>query len=550
MSRASLCLVAFIAMPLSLWAQAPARDTPPVLHGTATIRGRVVDAASSRPLSRVEIRAGGGQGPAASALTDAEGKYELIDLAAGPYTVIATKANYVRTAWGEQRPEGPGKRITLTDGQRLENINLVLKRGGVVAGRIVDEFGDPVTDVFVMAMRYQYVQGSRRLMPSGRGGATNDIGEYRLYGLSPGQYFISATLRNMAGPMTDVTDRSGYAPTFYPGTGNVAEAQRVSIVAGQTVPNVNLSLLPIQTARVSGIALDIDGKPLANGMVSVVQRIMGLSMGGNMSPVKPDGTFVISNLTPGDYMLRTNAPNGESATTDITVTGADISDLVLAVTKPSLVRGRIVFTGSANTNAPPVPTTIDLGAWREWAIGQPVRIGAKITDDATFEMSVAPGHVQLRAAPTPANAERPWRLNRVLLNGVDVGDTGIDIPPNGTIENVVVEMTNHAGEASGRVTDADGNLVRDCFVIVFAQDPARWTVQTRYVSVARPALDDLYHARLLPGDYYAVAMNDVEPNAWTDPDFLAQARERATKFSIADGETRTLDLRLTPAPQL
>jgi hypothetical protein len=537
-------------MPATAFPQPPARDTPTPLHGTATIRGRVLDAASGRPLSRVEVRAGSGQGPVASGLTDGDGKYDLTDLPAGTYTVMATKANYVRTAWGEQRPEGPGKRLALADGQRLENINLVLKRGGVVAGRIVDEFGDPVTDVFVMAMRYQYVQGSRRLMPSGRSGTTNDIGEYRLYGLSPGQYFISATLRNMAGPMADVTDRSGYAPTFYPGTGNVAEAQRVSIAAGQTMPNINLSLLPIQTARVSGIALDIDGKPLANGMVSVVPRIMALSMGGNMSPVKPDGTFVISNLTPGDYTLRTNAPNGESASTDITVTGADISDLVLAVTKPSLVRGRIVFTGSANTSAPPVPTTIDLGAWREWAMGQPVRIGAKIKDDATFEMSVAPGHVQVRAAPTPANADRPWRLNRVLLNGVDVGDTGIDIPPNGTIENIVVEMTNHVGEASGRVTDADGNLVRDCFVIVFAQDPARWTVQTRYLSVGRPALDDLYHARLLPGDYYAVAMSDVEPNAWTDPDFLAQAREHATRFSIADGETRTLDLRLTAAPQL
>ena len=126
----------------------------------------------------MEIRAGSGTGAQASALTDAEGRYELTDLPAGTYTVSATKANYVRTSWGEQRAEGPGKRITLADGQRLDNINISLRRGGVVTGKIVDEFGDPVTDVSVSAMRYQYVQGSRRLMPSSRGGQTNDLGEY------------------------------------------------------------------------------------------------------------------------------------------------------------------------------------------------------------------------------------------------------------------------------------------------------------------------------------------------------------------------------------
>jgi hypothetical protein len=83
---------------------------------------------------------------------------------------------------------------------------------------------------------------------------------------------------------------------------------------------------------------------------------------------------------------------------------------------------------------------------------------------------------------------------------------------------------------------------------VFAQDPAHWTVQTRYLSVSRPAADDLFHTRLLAGDYYVVAMNDVEANAWTDSDFLSLAREHATRFSIADGETKTIELALSPAP--
>jgi hypothetical protein len=161
---------------------------------------------------------------------------------------------------------------------------------------------------------------------------------------------------------------------------------------------------------------------------------------------------------------------------------------------------------------------------------------------------VAAGRVQVRAAPTGGGGSNPWRLSRVIMHDADVGDTGIEVPANAAIENIVVEMTNHVGEASGRATDADGNVVRDCFVIAFAQDPVHWTVQTRFVGTARPDLDDLYKLRLLPGDYYVVAMTDVEQGAWTDPDFLSQARERAVKFSIADGETKTIDLRVTPAP--
>jgi len=495
------------------------------------------------------MRAGSGTGSQAAALTDGEGRYELANLPAGTYTVSATKTNYVRTAWGEQRAEGPGKRITLADGQRLDNINLSLRHAGVVTGKIVDEFGDPVTDVSVSAMRYAYVQGSRRLMPSGRSSQTNDLGEYRIYGLSPGQYYISATLRNfMVGPTTETTDRTGYAATFYPGTGNVAEAQRLTVAPAQAITTVNLTLLPIQTSKVSGTALDVEGRPLAAAMVSVMQRIGLTQMGGNFSQVGPDGRFTISSLTPGDYTLRLIVPTGESATADITVTGSDISDVQLIVAKPSTLRGRIVFTASATGDDPPKPTAIDLGAWRDWAIGQQVRFPAKIKEDGTFDMSVAAGRVQLRAAPTTPGGSDPWRLNRVILNDADVGDTGIEIPPNATIDNIFVEMTNHTGETSGRVTDADGSVVRDCFVIVFAQDPVHWTVQTRYASTARPGLDDVYKVRLLPGDYYAVAMTDVEQGAWTDPDFLSQARDRAVKFSIADGEKKTIDLRATPAP--
>jgi protocatechuate 3,4-dioxygenase beta subunit len=537
----------------------PSRDTPAaVVGGTAVIRGRVVEAATGKGLSRVQVRANtNASGPPPSpypwlTLTDGDGRYEIKGLPANTYAVVATKANYVRSAWGEGRVEGPGKRIPVADGQVVDKIDVRMTRAGVVTGKIVDEFGDPVTDVYVTAMRYQYVQGSRRLMPSGRGGSTNDIGEYRVYGLTPGQYFVSATLRNFTAINTETTDRSSYAPTFYPGTGNVSEAQRMTIAPGQTVTGTNMTLLPIQTARVRGTVLDADGKPMSNAMINVMPRMGAAMIGNSMAPVQPDGKFTL-NVTPGDYTLRVFGGSGQDgASTDLVVNGSDIDGVQIVAVKPSTLRGRFVFTDSVNGTPPPKPTAFDLGAAREWSIGQPVRSQAKIKEDGTFEVTLPPGHVLMRGLVTGQgggpNAPPPWRLNRVILNDLDVADSGIDVPANATIENVIIEWTNHNNDVTGKVTDADGKVVRDCFVILFAQDPAHWTWQTRHLSVSRPGLDDTFHARVLAGDYYAVAMSDVENLAWTDPDFLAQARDRAVKFTIADGEKKTIDLPVSSAP--
>ena len=329
MYRAVICLVAVLSVARAhvASAQAPAPGVPPAASqpardtrsgtttGTAIVRGRVIDAVTGRAIPRVQVRANTPNPtpntPPLSpypwvAFTDGEGRYEIKNIPAGTYAIAATKANYVRAAFGAERVEGPGKRMPIADGQVLDKIDIRLTRAGVVTGKIVDEFGDPVTDVMVVPMRYQFGQGGRRLSQTGRGAQTNDIGEYRIYGLSPGQYYISATLRSFSMGDQQSTDRSGYAATYYPGTANVAEAQRVTIAQGQTISAINLTLLPTQTARVAGVVLDAMGRPLAGVSVSAMQRMGfgGVSNFGGMT--QADGKFALSGLTPGEYMIRAN----------------------------------------------------------------------------------------------------------------------------------------------------------------------------------------------------------------------------------------------------
>ena len=96
---------------------------------------------------------------------------------------------------------GPSKadgRSTSAMRRLVEKIDFALPRGGVIAGRVTDELGEPLAGVRMQAMRYQYLpNGQRQLTPVGGVGmpfglATNDLGEFRLYSLMPGTYIVSA----------------------------------------------------------------------------------------------------------------------------------------------------------------------------------------------------------------------------------------------------------------------------------------------------------------------------------------------------------------------
>jgi len=140
-------------------------------------------------------------------------------------------------------------------------------------------------------------------------------------------------------------------------------------------------------------------------------------------------------------------------------------------------------------------------------------------------------------------------LSRVVADGVEVTDAGLDVAPNTTVSNVVVEMTHHVAELSGHVVKSDGQTTRDAYVIVFTQDSARWTTQSRHVAVSRPGGDDRFRVLLPGGDYFIFATTDIEPGQWTDPAFLARIREHAAAVSIATDEKKAIDVALASTPE-
>jgi hypothetical protein len=559
MSRVLSFLVALGCAPVCLAQQPPARDNPnPTAAGTAIIRGRVIAAGTERALSKVEIRAASPTGVSKATLTDGNGRYSISALPAGRYTVSARKLNYVPVNFGERRPLGNGQPIEIADGKTIDRIDFALQRGGVITGRIVDEFGDPLSDVDVMPMRYFFFNGERRLQPTGAGvGTTNDIGEYRIYGLTPGQYFVSATLRNFNFG-SDATDRTAYQPTYYPGTGNIAEAQRIMVQGGQTISGINMTLLPVTASRVTGIALDANGRPMSGAYVNAFPRygFNGMPSGG---PIRPDGTFTITSLPPGEYSLRASAGPDVTASAEVTVNGSDVSDVQLVARVPSTLRGRLVFEQA--TIPPPLPSAVRINALPFGPGGalMPGNIGGSTVakQDWTFEIKGGGGAVVRVAAfvqtgPTPNPPPNPvgWRVKRVVVGDADITDSGLEWPANSTLDNLVVEMTTRVAEVEATVVDENKTPVRDCVVVMFSPDSQRWVQQSRFFATGRPDAEGVFHGRVPAGEYLIVAFDDPEQTfgIFADPEILSQLRDRAAPIAASESQKKTIQLTLSQPP--
>src|SRR4029077_18196609 len=127
-------------------------------------------------------------------LTDDSGTYEITDLPAGRYTLNVSKSGFVSLSYGQRRPLQGGPPVQLPAGQELKSVDFSLPRGGVISGRVVDEDGEAVPGAMVRVMRYQYQQGSRRLTQAGTA-KTDNLGQYRVWGLMPGDYYVNALTR-------------------------------------------------------------------------------------------------------------------------------------------------------------------------------------------------------------------------------------------------------------------------------------------------------------------------------------------------------------------
>ena len=528
-------------------------ETPP--KGSAVIKGQVMAGGTGAPVRRAQVRAmsmearGGGV-----TSTDGNGSFEIRDLPAGRYTVTVTKGGFAQAQFGQRRPGDMGTPIVLADGQTAEKVNFVLSRGGVISGTVVDDGGEPVAGTQVAAMRFQFMGGARRLVPAGAEGGsdrTDDRGGFRLYGLPPGDYYITASNRNNTFMMAGVTntEQDGFAPTYYPGTPNVNEATRVSIKAGQEMSGANFALIVARMARVRGRALNSRGEPTSGSMAMLApaERI-GVTMSMNSAHVGADGSFEFANVAPGRYNLQVRPPGmvtagGEFVVMPLTVANDDVENLLVITHAGAIARG-VVMTDDGT----PLPFRGEqVQIFPQPMDGMPMMMppgSAKVNGDLTFEVTGLYDRRLLRASINTANSG--WFAKAVLYDGADITDSGMEFTPGRSYEGLQVVFTQKTTDLSGLVTDDRDKPVLDATVVVFPANRDRWTYLSRYIRTLRPDTNGRFTTRNLPpaDDYLIIAVQNLEQGQGSDPEFLARARDEAKPFSLNEGETKAVDIKL------
>jgi hypothetical protein len=566
---AAISLAAMMGAPSNAQAPNPpaAQRTPPrdarppaPATGNAIIRGRVLAPDGGRPLRRVQIRivaTGLSDAQGRTTSTDEDGRYEMTDLPAGRYTVTATRAGFLPLRYGQRRPRELGRLVELADGQAVESVDFALQKMSLISGCITDEDGEPIAGVTVLALRSIYLAGHRQLVPTSDSSVrTDDVGEYRIGGLVPGTYVVSA--RSGDKWTIDVGGREetmGYSPTYFPGTTKVADARRISVGLGAEARATDFSLLPGRAATVSGTAFDSHGRPFP--AVNLTQEVR--SEGGGFfatvghAGVGTDGTFTLHDVAPGDYKLTASSradTDPEVAILPIVVEGIDISDAVLTGSAGGTVSGHVVLAEGVTAKMPRVQISI-----MERLLGQPdpMMLGTfrdryapvvPAAEDGAFVVSHVFGPARLEVRVPDG-----WMVKAIEHDGRDIANSALEMQSGEQLSGVQISLTDRVTTVEGTLGGDNGTPLADGTVVVFAADSGKWFEGSRFVRAVRSDRRGRYQIKGLPqGDYLAIAIDYVEDGAWNDPEYLESLRQYAQRLTLDAVEPQSLSLRVRSAP--
>ena len=519
--------------------------------GTGVIAGTIVAAEDGKtPVRRVRVTVNAVDGSFGdTAITGDDGAFRFDGLRAGRYELRAMKPAYVYAYYGETRPARVGTPIALADGQSRTGIVFALTKGAVLGGVVLDAAGEPAAGS-VTVFRRSPIGG--RWIEAGEG-SLDDRGSFRVFGLQPGEYRVAARARldlfgtgSLEVPAADRASSPstvGYAPVFFPGTTVESAAAAITLKPGEERTNLDFATQFVPMSRVTGNVIDPDGGDVRDAMLFMVSSA-GVSMGG---PHQGQGSaFQFDSVAPGDYLigaaLQAGKTDGKWASAKVSVTGGEVSGVVLTLRRGFTMTGRVVTEG---TTAPgKTPPTFRVRALP----GSDRLVVSGFQDpprpDGSFTVhGLAPGRYQVLAHDESPQFEWRWSLKSIVINGANVAHLPIEI--DGDVRDVVVTFTDRVTELSGTLQDASGRAASDYHIVIFPAERQAWLPESARLRTTRPGTDGTYVVRGLPaGEYLVAALTDVEQNEWREPAFLEQLIAGAVRVTLAEGERRTQGIRI------
>jgi hypothetical protein len=561
--------IAFLLLAVhALAAQAPA---PGSLEGVTVIAG-ADDAVTGVIL---ELRPEGSSAEPLYAASQANGRFLFRNVPPGRYVLFATRNGYLPAELGQKNSTGRGAPIAIASGQQVQNVRLSMTPTAVITGQIMDRSGQPMPGATVQLLKPQFQDG-RRTMAVMKSALTNDLGEYRMFWVTPGQYYVNViTLPDTpTGPGINIVmnptgqqmnrslwsnqfniatrpvgsglpDTEAYLPIFFPGTADESAATLVELQPGAEVRSIDIRVTPARAFRVRGVVLNgATRQPVAGAQV----QMFSVSDGSTrlfLTNADAMGMFVIPRVPAGPYALAA-LTGAIGRLLHVELRETDI-DATLELQPLYNITGRVVG---------PSPGALQVRLRLDYPIPNPPQLNTAPAPDGSFTFrGVPPGDYRvfvapmlLPDAPTPPAIPATLRSSYVKsmrLGGVDLLNETLRLenPPDSPIE---IQIATDPGSVNGRVVNGRGEPVTAATVVLVPEGERRVFRADLNRVTASNETGQFVFENLPPGMYRMFAWESVADRAWQDPSFLRAYQEMSKVVRVSENARQTIELASIP----
>ena len=497
---------------------------------------------------------------------DSSGRFSIADVPNGQYWVIAKRDGFFEVSTGVRPPSDMASVPVNVGAQSMSDITISMVPGALISGRVRDAAGRPQSNVNVQVFTVSYQTNQPILQPVAAK-TTDDRGEYRLFWLKPGEYFVAATPRQAAGGPT--TPQEVYVKSFYPNAADVTKSIPVSVRIGDELSGIDIEIQAVAPLKVSGQVISTLPAREPNGRGVVAAPAATLMLLRRDSSIPDDATaravgtvglngstgkFEVSGILPGNYDLyaRIMDPRGSAGPggggvfawgrTPLDISNRDVEGLTIGVHASVDVNG-VVTTGGGSLPSTFASVRIVLQPAGSTAkIPQYLGVANKVQTpkaDGSFTVpAVAEGNYRVHVLGLPSNAY----VADIRQNTTSVYDSGILIGDK-TPEPLEILLSTNGGTVQGTVYTSDKKAVPFATVALVPSLEHRQNTEL-FKTVTSDSLGQFAISGVRPNDYKLLAWDNIPPGASQTPSFVAKYEAQGSTVRVAAGSRITAEVLL------
>lgn len=339
-----------------------------------SIEGTVSLSGTDRPVGNVEIRLGNNF----KAITDERGMFVIANIPMGQYPVSIKRDGYVpagmdiSSAMISIRPSSGSfdsvGMISIGAGEYIRNFHVELKSAtGVISGVVRNPDGAPLSNVAITLRQVSYDMGRKVITsvppPYDMDVRSDDRGNFRLFGLLPGDYLVSGNLPSP--PKSEAAKRADWRDTYYPGVLYADDAIPVTVRDGEETPHTDITIHTGRPVTISGTVVpSSSAASIAGLIVTPLPDNVDVAVPAPIviRSLKAGGGFSIggSALTPGSYNFSFQAvtPEGDYyGVVPVVMAGQSIDGIRVVLQAGVDLKGTTTVQGDLsgiNFTSPPV----------------------------------------------------------------------------------------------------------------------------------------------------------------------------------------------------